>query len=64
MRCFIRGMRRVEHVARKDKKNIYKIFVGEVKGKYHLEDLGVYGRTILRRILQKQDVTMLTFLNR
>jgi hypothetical protein len=34
-------------------KNMYKIFIGEPRGKNHPEDLGVDGMIILKRILGK-----------
>jgi hypothetical protein len=35
-------------------RNVYKILVGTPEGKRHLEDLGVEGRKIFKRMLKKQ----------
>jgi hypothetical protein len=34
-------------------RNVYKILVDKPEGKSHSEDLGVYGRIILKQILGK-----------
>jgi hypothetical protein len=34
-------------------RNVYKIWLGSLKGTDHLEDLGINGRIILKCILQK-----------
>jgi hypothetical protein len=42
------------HVARKgEMRNAYKVWLGILKGGDRLEDLGVYGRIILKCILEK-----------
>jgi hypothetical protein len=47
-----RGMRRAGHVARMgEMRNAYKISVGKLKWKDHLQDLGVDGKIILERFL-------------
>jgi hypothetical protein len=35
--------------------NAYRVLVVEPRGKKHLEDLGVYGRKILKYIFEKQN---------
>jgi hypothetical protein len=35
--------------------DVYRVLVGKPEGKNHLEDLGVDGRIILRRIFRKWD---------
>jgi hypothetical protein len=35
------------------KRNAYKILVGKLEGRYHSEDLGIDGKILLERILEK-----------
>ena len=49
-----RGMRWAGHVARLgESRGVYRVLVGQPEGKSHLEDPGVDGRIILRRIFRK-----------
>jgi hypothetical protein len=44
-----RIMRWVEHVPRVgERRSVYRVLVGKLEGKNHLEDPGVDGRVILR----------------
>jgi hypothetical protein len=47
-----RRMRWAEHVARMEKmRKAYRSMVGNLKGRYHAEDLGIDGNIILEKIL-------------
>jgi hypothetical protein len=47
-------MRLADHVARvRDTRNAYKFLLGNLKGRDYSEDLGVYGRIILKWVLKK-----------
>jgi hypothetical protein len=39
-----------------DRRGVYRVLVGKLKERHHLEDPGVDGRIILRWILGKWDV--------
>jgi hypothetical protein len=39
-------------------RSTFKILVGNLKAREHLEDLGVYGRVMLKWILKKYDMTV------
>jgi hypothetical protein len=50
-----RRMRWIGHVARRGhRSSAYRVSVGKLEGRNHLEDSGVYGRIILQWILQKR----------
>ena len=52
-----RIMRWAGHVARMgEKRSVYRVLVGNLRGRGHLEDLGIDGRIILRWIFRKWDV--------
>jgi len=44
------------HVARTEKRGVYRVLVGKPEGKRHLEDPGIDGMIILRSIFRKWDV--------
>jgi hypothetical protein len=47
----------VGHVARiGERRGVYRVWVGKLEGKEHLQDPGVDGRIILRYIFRKWDV--------
>jgi len=49
------GMKWVGHIARTGEMTMHTVFWMEnLKGRYHLEDKGVHGRIILKRILGKE----------
>ena len=50
-----RRMRWAGHVARMERRGVYRVLVGKPEGKNHLEDSSVDGR-ILRWIFRKWDV--------
>jgi hypothetical protein len=56
-----RWARHVAHI--KAVRNAYQILVRKPKGKNHLEDQDIDGRTILRWILRKQGMRVWTGLN-
>jgi len=41
-------------------RNAYRILVGNLMGRDHLEDLGIYGRIIIKWILKQWDMTVIT----
>jgi hypothetical protein len=50
-----RGMRWVGHVARmREMRNAYKIYFGNLKGRYHSEEVGVDGRTKIKKDLREE----------
>jgi len=52
-------MIRVRHVTRMGRREVHKVFWWEkLKERKHLEYLGVYGRIILKWIINKWDVSM------
>jgi hypothetical protein len=36
-----------------ERRGAYKVLVGKPEGRNHLEDQGIYGRIIVKRILEK-----------
>jgi hypothetical protein len=42
-------------------RNSYRILVGKLEGKNHLQDLGIDGRIVLRWILGKYDFGLIGF---
>jgi hypothetical protein len=56
-----RRMRWAGHVARmEERRGVYRVLVGNLREIDHLEDPGVDGRIILRRIFSKWDVGLRT----
>jgi hypothetical protein len=50
-------MRRMEHLERmEERRGVYSVFWGNLRGRDHLEDPGIGGRIILRWIFRKSDV--------
>jgi hypothetical protein len=49
-----RRMRWVGHVARTEKRGVYRVLVGKPEGKRHLEDLDIDRRIILKLIFKKR----------
>jgi len=44
----------VGHVARTEKRGVYRVLVGKPGGKRHLEDLGIDRRIVLKLIFKKR----------
>jgi hypothetical protein len=42
----------------KEMRNAYAMLIGNLSYRVNIEDIGIYGRTILKWILKKQDVKM------
>ena len=49
-----RRMRWAGHVARTEKRGVYRVLVGKPDGKRHLEDLGIDRKIILKLILEER----------
>jgi hypothetical protein len=53
----LRRMIWARHEARMgESRDVYRVLVGKPEGKSHLEETGIDGRILLRRILRKCDV--------